>query len=224
MSTKPTVRTAEVIYAELVRRIVEGVLLPGDALNELPLAEEFGVSRTPVREALQHLSIAGLAERGPRRAFIVRRTDLPMLEDLFEALGEMEALCARLAALRMTAMERHKLSATVQEADAAARAGEALAYSELNARFHADICAGAHNRALDAATQVLRVRTLPWREAQFRAAAARLESSQTEHRGILRAILAEDGEAAHRAMRDHIAASMLVVAGIVAERAREAVD
>ncbi|WP_118135642.1 GntR family transcriptional regulator [Oceanicella sp. SM1341] len=214
-----TVRTAEVIYAELVRRIVEGQLGPGDALNEVPLAAEFGVSRTPVREALQHLSISGLAERGPRRAFVVRRTDVPMLEDLFEALGEMEALCARMAALRMTAIERHRLAATVEEADGAVRDGDHAAYSGLNARFHAAICSGAHNRALDAATQVLRMRTLPWREAQFRAAAARLESSQAEHRGILEAILAEDGEAAHRAMRGHIAASMLLVTRMARERA-----
>ncbi|MEH6774298.1 MAG: GntR family transcriptional regulator, partial [Cereibacter changlensis] len=100
-------RTADQIYETLLKRIVDGNLRPGDSLGEQATAEEFGLSRTPIREALQRLSNAGLAERGSRRAFVVRRMDQSELQDLFEALGELEALVARLAALRMTEIERH---------------------------------------------------------------------------------------------------------------------
>lgn len=66
-------RYADEIHSALVSGIVDGRYQPGDVLNEIPIAEEFGVSRTPVREALQRLSTGGLVERGPRRAVIVRK-------------------------------------------------------------------------------------------------------------------------------------------------------
>lgn len=204
-------RSADRIYEALVRRIVEGALKPGDRLVEEAIAGEFGVSRTPVREALQHLSITGLAERGARRAFVVRRMDLPMLEELFEAMAELEAACARLSAVRMTAAERQALAAFAEACERCALAGDPQGYATANARFHAALYEGAHNRTLGAAAQVLRVRTSPWRAAQFERARERLESSQAEHRRVLSAILAADGAAAEQAMRAHIAATTVVV-------------
>lgn len=203
-------RTADQVHTAIVERIAAGELRPGDALGELGLAAEFGVSRTPVREALHRLEAAGLAERGARRAFMVRKMDLATLQELFEAVGEMEAVLAGLAARRMTEVERQSLSALVALGE-----GSDADYGALNQRFHMALHAGAHNRALAAAAQDLDMRTAPWRGAQFRARVNRIESSRAEHRAILEAVLAQDAEAARERMRAHVAASFLNIAGMI---------
>ncbi|CAM3323189.1 GntR family transcriptional regulator [Paracoccus nototheniae] len=203
-------RTADEIYEALLKRIVDGDLRPGDSLGEQATAEEFGLSRTPVREALQRLSTAGLAERGSRRAFVVRRMDQEELEDLFEALGEMEALVARLAALRMTDAECQALRDVVVKGEA-----PGVDYEEVNAQFHDILRRGAHNAMLSRLLDDLHRRTMPLRGAQFRVRAERVTSSQAEHRALLEAVLAKDGDLAHLRMREHMAASLRVVSQLI---------
>ena len=99
-------RIADRIFDLIVDSILTGELHPGDALNEQSIADRFDVSRTPVREALQRLKIAGLAERGARRSFKVSRLDALALRDLFEVMGEIEAICAEYCARRMSAQEK----------------------------------------------------------------------------------------------------------------------
>lgn len=209
-------RAADPVHAKLVEQIVTGVLKPGDMLSEQGLAEEFNLSRTPVREALHRLSQEGLAERGPRRAFVVRRMNMQALQALFEAVGEIEALVAGKAALRMTEIERQMLAAIVREGEELD--GDPAAYAAVNTRFHAAISAGAHNAVLSATLADLNLQTLPWRGAQFSNRLARMESSRAEHRGISDAILAQDAEAAQNAMRGHVAASLLVISEVLAEK------
>lgn len=204
-------KAADAVYATVVDWIVSGRMKPGDALNELTLAETFEVSRTPVREALQRLTLEGLAERGARRAFKVRQLLASERDDLFEAMGEIEALCARLSALRMSALERARLTEQVEAGEAAAAAGDIAAYTSINARFHLALFEGAHNASLCEVALSLRMRTAPYRDAQFRQT-GRLSSSQREHRQILQAVLAEDPEAAFAAMRDHMTATSLNIA------------
>ncbi|MDX3926135.1 MAG: GntR family transcriptional regulator [Shinella sp.] len=203
-------RWADHIHSAIVQKIVSGELQPGDLLNELPLAEEFGVSRTPVREALQRLSAGGLAERGRRRAFVVRQMDVAAMQDLFEAVGELEGLVARMAALRMTELERQALVRIVTEGER-----DDVDYAQTNARFHGAIHAGAHNQVLLDTLDDLNLRTLPWRVAQLRASMSRVQSSRVEHRGIMDAILANDGDEAVRQMRAHVAASFMGLMEIV---------
>ncbi|WP_074072848.1 GntR family transcriptional regulator [Rhizobium gallicum] len=205
-----TERWADHIHSALVQKIVSGELQPGDMLNELPLADEFGVSRTPVREALQRLSAGGLAERGPRRAFVVRQMDMAAMGDLFEAVGEMEGLVAHMAALRMTELERQSLVRIVSEGER-----DDIDYALTNARFHSAIHSGAHNQVLSATLTDLNLRTLPWRVAQLRARMSRVQSSRIEHRAIMEAILAHDGDEAARRMRAHMAASFMGLVEIV---------
>jgi len=204
-------KAADEVYLAVVDGIMAGRLKPGDSLNELALAESYGVSRTPVREALQRLTLEGLAQRGARRAFYVRQLDPATLEDLFEAMGEVEALCARLSALRMTSVERARLAELVDEGQGAADRDDAEAYTTINGRFHAALFEGAHNVTLREVALSLRMRTSPYRDAQFRKT-ERLVSSQTEHRRILAAIEASDPEAAFAAMRDHMTATALNIA------------
>jgi DNA-binding GntR family transcriptional regulator len=207
-----TERWADHIHSALVQKIVSGELQPGDLLNELPLADEFGVSRTPVREALQRLSAGGLAERGTRRAFVVRQMDMGAMQDLFEAVGELEGLVAHMASLRMTELERQALVRIVTEGER-----DDIDYTLTNARFHDAIHTGAHNQVLSATLKNLNLRTLPWRVAQLRARMTRVQSSRIEHRAIMEAILVHDGDGAARGMRAHMAASFMGLVEIVSK-------
>lgn len=210
---QPSERWADHIQSAIVQKIVAGELVPGDALNELPLGEEFGVSRTPVREALQRLNVTGLVERGPRRAFVVRQMDMAAMHGLFEAVGEMEALVTRLAAMRMSEIERQELLVILTEGE-----DDGADYALANARFHEAIHAGSHNRVLLETLADLNLRTLPWRAAQLRARLSRVQTSRIEHRAIAEAILAQDGDEAANRMRAHVAASFVGLLEIVGRR------
>ena len=97
------------IFQALATAIVSGQLKPGQRLDERSVCREFGVSRTPVREAFRRLSGAELVETAPRKGVTVARVDVEKLTEMFEALAEFEGLCARLSAVRMTALEKKRL-------------------------------------------------------------------------------------------------------------------
>ncbi|MBM3605911.1 MAG: GntR family transcriptional regulator [Alphaproteobacteria bacterium] len=206
-------RSADQVHAELSRQIIAGQLRPGDPLAETALAQRFSLSRTPVREALHRLASEGLVERGPRRAFLVRRMSHATLRDLFETLGELEALCAAMAAHRMTATDLARLQTILDEGD-----GPHADYAAANARFHAALRAGAQNEVLAEVLDELDRRSLPWRSAQFDARAARIDSSRDEHRAILEAVAARDGDRAAAVMRGHMATSLAVILDMLSDR------
>ncbi|WP_138465940.1 GntR family transcriptional regulator [Poseidonocella sp. HB161398] len=200
-----TAGSAERIHAALIARISEGRLQPGAALAETALAEEFGVSRTPVREALQRLARDGLAERGPRRAFALKTPDPAEMAGLFEAVGEIEGAIAALAARRMTEIERAALAGLLEEE----READPAAYSALNLRVHAAIRAGARSPVLARTLEALELQTLPWRAMNFARDAGRQARSRSEHRAIAAAIRAGDPDAARLAMQAHVAGAFL---------------
>ncbi|RJE81441.1 GntR family transcriptional regulator [Paracoccus sp. JM45] len=206
-------RSADQIHASLSAQIVAGQLRPGDPLAEAALADRFNMSRTPVREALQRMAAEGLVERGPRRAFIVRRMTPTDLGHMFEALGEIEALCARLAAQRMTPIARAQLTEIL-----AVECRTHDDYAALNRRFHEALRLGAGNQVLSDLLADLNRRTLPWRNAQFHTSNGRMDSSRQEHHAILQAIIAQDGDKAAALMRDHMAGSLAVVLAMIAPR------
>lgn len=203
---------ADDVHAALLSSIVEGRYRPGDVLNEIPISAEFGMSRTPVREALQRLVAEGLVERGPRRALLVRKVPIQSLHELFEAMGEFEALATYFAALRMSELERQALMAIVE----AGEGTTAEAFEEVNGRFHKAIRDGAHNATIAEVISDLETRSMPWRHVQFRRG-GRVETSQNEHRAIAAAIIARDGAEAQRLMRAHTAITFGVVLEIFAQ-------
>ncbi len=207
------VRTAQNIYDTLITGIASGQFSPGEPLAEVALAERFGVSRTPVREALHRLEQANFAERGPRRAFFVRKMRASDLEDLFEAVGEVEAALAALAARRMTEIQRRQLQAILEEGKACG--DDARAYGAINARFHAQIGQGAHNTTLSETHADLTMRTQVWRSANFERDARRLASSREEHAALTDAILEGDADATRSLMRQHVASSFLTLTDIL---------
>lgn len=206
---------SQTVADQLAEEIIRRQLVPGTRLDEHSLAERFGVSRTPVRDALRQLAATRLVEQRPRRGFCVALVNQNELDDLFEAAGEVESLCARLCAMRAGPAERKRIEIVHQSTSNAATAGDATTYAALNEQLHQLIYAGARNRTLEEVALNLRQRLAPFRAKVFFAAENRIQGSNLEHAAIVRAIIARDPEAAAHAMQEHAAhAAMNVLAHI----------
>lgn len=204
---------------EIADLILSGALKPGERLDEQSLAARFGVSRTPVREALQQLGAAGLVDIRPRRSARVKALSMAELESSFEAMGEIEAICARYAAERMTQAERISLKLLIDQSRAASRRGDRVASRDLDARIHALLHTGAHNKALCSVANEMRMRVELYSSAPYTLPNfdTQLHVPHGQHEQIVEAVLNRDPEAAHRLMIDHIGGSFLVVKGILEE-------
>jgi DNA-binding GntR family transcriptional regulator len=187
----------------LADEIVSGKLEPGTSLDETELARRFHVSRTPVREALRQLVASGLIDARAHRSAVVAQPDSERLDGMFEAMGELEALCAGLAAERMSVSERHALQSMHEELRLLSHLGDPQRFHEVNEAFHNAIYAGAHNGYLAELALATRKRVQPFRRAQFRNV-GRLAKSQAEHDRVVLAIQQGDRRAASTAMRGHI--------------------
>jgi DNA-binding GntR family transcriptional regulator len=159
--------------------IVSGRLVPGTKLDEDRLASRHGASRTPVREALQHLASRGLIELRPHAGAFVPERSVVDLAEMFEAMSFLEAACAALAARRHSAADRNLLAAAHDACASAAKRDDPEAFYAANAHFHGRIYAAAHNEYLASQTMA-------------------------EHERILKAILAMDEAAAGTQMRGHL--------------------
>lgn len=194
---------AEELRLQLADEIVRGILRPGAALDETEIARRFNVSRTPVREALRQLAASGLIEARAHRGSVVAQPSLDRLTGMFEAMTELEALCAGLAAERMSPAERHALEAVHEELRVLSHAGNPERFHEVNERFHNTIYTGSRNGYIAEITMATRVRVQPFRRAQFRNL-GRLAKSQAEHDRVVVAIMRGDRQGAAAAMRAHI--------------------
>jgi DNA-binding GntR family transcriptional regulator len=194
---------AEELRLQLADEIVRGALPPGAPLDETDIARRFSVSRTPVREALRQLAASGLVEIRAHRGAVVARPTLERLTGMFEAMAELEAICAGLAAERMTPVERHRLEAVHEELRVLSYAGNPDRFHEVNERFHNTIYAGSQNTYIAEMTLATRVRVQPFRRAQFRNL-GRLAKSHAEHDRVVVAIMRGDKAGAEIAMRAHI--------------------
>jgi DNA-binding GntR family transcriptional regulator len=195
--------TAEQMVRAISDRIVTGVMHPGEKLDEVSLATRYDVSRTPVREALGQLAAMGLVERRPNRGAIVALVSPEHLASMFESMAELESICARFSAERMTVGERRALEIEHQAALRLVRAGAEEDYELFNTDFHTRIYKGAHNPHVYGLTTMTRNRLAPFRRAQFRLE-GRLEKSWAEHDRIVDAILRGDAEASGLAARRHV--------------------
>jgi DNA-binding GntR family transcriptional regulator len=194
---------AEELRLQLADEIVRGALRPGSPLDETEIARRCNVSRTPVREALRQLAASGLVDARAHRGAVVARPSIERLTGMFEAMAELEALCAGLAAERMTAADRHALEAVHEELRVLSYTGNPERFHEVNERFHNTIYAGSHNDYIAEMTLATRVRVQPFRRAQFRNL-GRLAKSHAEHDRVVVAILRGDKTGAATAMRAHI--------------------
>lgn len=194
---------AEELRLQLADEIIGGVLEPGAALDEMNLARRFRVSRTPVREAIRQLAASGLVDARAHRGALVARPTTDRLLGMFEAMAELEALCAGLSAERMTGLERRMLEASHMQLRALIQVGDPQSFHEANEAFHGAIYAGAHNAYFAEITLATRARVQPFRRAQFRNL-GRLAKSHMEHDRVVVAIMRGDRNGASIAMRAHI--------------------
>lgn len=196
-------RRADALRLALEADIVTGAFKPGDRLDEQSLADRFGVSRTPLREALGHLAATGLVTLLPRRGAFVAALGLRDVIERFETMAALEAMAGGLAARRADPDDRRALQAALEDCRAEAARGDSDSYYLANERFHHVLYAAAHNGHLGDEARRLHMRLRPYRRLQLRAG-ARVSVSLVEHERIVTAVLAGDASTAERELRAHI--------------------
>jgi DNA-binding GntR family transcriptional regulator len=195
--------TVDQMVRAIADHIVTGALRPGTKLDEMSLAARFAVSRTPIREALGRLSAMGLVDRRPNRGAIVAVVTQEHLSSMFESMAELEGICARFSAERMTPDERRAIE---REHQASARLVHLAAeedYEAHNTEFHSRLYSGAHSKHIQELATLTRSRLAPFRRAQFRLP-GRLAKSWDEHHAIVTAIMRGDAVAAGAAAKAHV--------------------
>ncbi|MEZ5885878.1 MAG: GntR family transcriptional regulator [Paracoccaceae bacterium] len=187
-------------YTLILEAIEQGDYRPGDRLVESDLAERFGVSRTPVREALQRLETQSMLARDGR-SLIVASLDHNQLAELYVVRAELEGLAARLAAKHASPEEVRVLVEMVEQDRA--HLGNSEALSRANKRFHKQIHLASHNRHLVSQLDLVH-RSMALLATTSLAAEGRGTAALDEHAAIVAAIAAGDGEAAATALKAHI--------------------
>jgi DNA-binding GntR family transcriptional regulator len=189
---------------QIEEEIVTGILCPGDKLDEMSLANRFGVSRTPIREALLKLAAGGLVELRPNRGAVVSAPNLTRLMEMFDVMAELEAMCGRLAARRLLPDDEKQMRTALDACRLAVEAGDPDAYYYENEQFHRAIYAASGNSFLMEQAITLHRRLAPFRRLQLRVN-NRLKTSLREHDEITAAIVAGDYVSASASIRAHVA-------------------
>ena len=192
-------------YSLILEAIDIGTYRPGDRLVESELAERFGVSRTPVREALQRLETQSLLARDGR-SLIVSSLDHNQMSELYVVRSELEGLAASLAARHATPEEVRIRCEMIEEDNALI--GDPAALSRANRRFHKQIHLASLNRYLVQQLDLVH-RTMALMATTSLAAVGRGQIAQDEHEGIVAKIEAKDEEGAGKALRDHISVAFM---------------
>jgi DNA-binding GntR family transcriptional regulator len=198
---KRRARVQKDAYTLILEAIDAGVYKPGDRLVESELAERFGVSRTPVREALQRLETQAMLTRDGR-SLMVASLDHNQLAELYAVRTELEGLAARLAARHATDEETRVLRGMVDD-DKALLGKDPRLLSRANKRFHKQIHLASHNRFLIQQLDMVH-RAMALMATTSFAAEGRDMAGLEEHDAIVRAIERRDGDAAYQALRTHI--------------------
>ncbi|MBP5858445.1 FCD domain-containing protein [Marivibrio halodurans] len=197
-------RAADIVREGLEQLILTGELADGAHLDEVRLATRFDVSRTPLREALQALSASGLVELIPNRGAFVRNPGIQEMVEMFEVMAELEGMCGRLAARRVSETALAEIDGAAARCEDALAQGDSDEYYRRNERFHQLLYAASGNGFLAKEALRLQKRLQPYRRMQLRVR-GRMPQSMAEHREILDAIRAGDATRAERALRAHVA-------------------
>ena len=192
------------IRVALEQDILNGAIGPGSRLDEMSLSARFGVSRTPVREALNQLAASGLVViRAHEGATVVKPTLAELLEKL-EVMRVLEATCAQIAAQRHITSDQAVMRKALAECKQAEKAADGIAFHEANNRFHEAIYNATHNGFLAEQALSLRNRLMPFRRhVAFHP--GRMTRSNAQHQKIMNAIFALEAEHAANLMSEHLA-------------------
>ncbi|TWP33244.1 GntR family transcriptional regulator [Leekyejoonella antrihumi] len=195
----PKTPLRERVSDQLRQRIVTGALVPGQRLVERDLAEQLGVSRLPVREALRILESEGLLSAGPSRSIIVRQLSLRDVEELFDTREALEVFAARQAAERATTAELSRLARIADNGTLAANTGDTRKALSSQERFHDTVIDLAHNQLLRDILQPVQAR-LHW---LFRQGGDSKQLCE-EHRKLADAIATRDPDIAAKEALEHV--------------------
>lgn len=196
-------KLSEQLRESIEEEVATGQLLPGTHLDENELATRFGVSRTPIREALSQLAGEGLVEMRPRRGAVVAQASAQRLVEMFEVMAELEAMCARLAVRRVTEEELVAIETLHEACRSAAGQRDPDAYFYANEAFHHALYSAGHNVFLSEQAQALQRKLRPYRRLQLRVR-DRMQNSFQEHQDIVDALRAGDAERAVASVRAHV--------------------
>ncbi|QID19168.1 GntR family transcriptional regulator [Nitrogeniibacter mangrovi] len=213
------------LYQEVAERLRERIfsheLKPGAWVDEQAIAEQYGISRTPLREALKVLASEGLVTLKPRRGCYVTEISERDLDEIFTVIALLEGQCAREATTRARDADLARFKQLHDALESAAARNDINGFFEANQAFHQQVQAVADNRWLQQVIEDLRkVIKLSRHHSLF--SEGRLEQSLAEHRDILKAMLARDADGAEQAMRTHIRSGRRALARIAAARTEAA--
>lgn len=193
----------ELVLEALREAIFNGVLQPRERLMEIQLAEELGVSRTPVREALRKLEQEGFIVMVPRKGAYVADLSLKDIEDVFEIRIALEGLAASLSAERITDEELEVMERLLAEKAEAIKSLNMEKLVEVDTQFHETIYNSSRNERLSNIISNLREQIQRYRTTSL-AYPGRMQRSLEEHRSIVEAIQARDPILAKQLVQDHI--------------------
>lgn len=193
----------EVVSEALRDAIVSGVLKPGERLMEIQLAEELGVSRTPVREAIRKLELEGFVVMVPRRGTYVSDISLKDINEVYEVRTALDVLAAGLAAERITDEETEELERLLVEIAEHIKAGDMDKIVETDEHFHDVLYKASRNDRLVGIINNLRELLQRFRTVSM-SYPGRLTNTLDEHRRLVEAISQRDVEAAQQIAREHM--------------------
>ena len=196
-------RTADKLISDIRKEVSSGILKPGDQLEVTALAERFGVSRTPIREAIRTLVETGVLKTRPRKGSFVRVLSAKQLLDLFQVAAELEGMACRLAALSLTKENVEAIESGLAKCTQAAEFQNNVEYAMANLDFHTAIHNASGNDWLIEQLRQLQINLNSYRTMPYEIR-GRLKKSTDEHKIICDAILSGDGEHACNLMRDHM--------------------
>lgn len=194
----------EAAYKALKEALVTLLYKPGEYLNTAQVMDRFGLGRTPVNQALHRLSAEGLVQIIPRKGAMAAPLSINDALELIDVRLANETLCVRLAAAAITPDEAADLRNIAEEFERAADARDAVALTNTDRRFHEKIAEIARNSMLQDILSILHARSQRFWSLSL-AAPGHIQDVIDEHRSILNALIAHDGEAASQAVGDHIA-------------------
>jgi len=193
----------EIVYETLRDAIINQILKPGERLMEIQLADEMGVSRTPVREAIRKLELEGLIVMVPRRGAYVAGISMKDIHEVFEVRGALEALAAKLAAERITNEELEEMERRlVQEAEETV-ANNLRSIVEIDTSFHELLYKAARNSRLIQFINNLQEQLHRFRSASL-ARPGRSKTALEEHKKIVEALAERNAKLAEKLAIEHI--------------------
>jgi DNA-binding GntR family transcriptional regulator len=204
----------DLLVERLRAQIVEGTLAPGEKVNEKALCEAFGVSRTPLREAMKVLAHEGLVVLTPHRGAQVSHLTLADFEQAFPVIGALEALAGELACAQATDREIEDIAELHRKMEKAWKKRDRAAYFRLNQEIHEAMARAARNPVLDQMRGMLSGRVA---RARYFAniSTPRWDQAMKEHDEILAALTARDGERLGGVLKAHLAHKLETLRGVL---------